>query len=379
MTVVPDVSAEASASSRPSAMPGTPDGARRRRRGCPPWAARWSSAWPTSASMPRRTTPSRPARGRASPAGGRRARPSAPPAAARIGLTTPRAPGSPARRYPGRGCARWSQDLAAQLFLGARHDPDHHDERHDPERHPGHGDQGEEGERAPAALRAEVAEPDEQLEQRCPSGPPPPPTPGEEDPDGGTSGRRLRVLASSGIVAGRGSPRGSRRWSAKSMTRRSMPMPSPAVGRHARTRAPARSPRRAGAPPRRPRSRRRQLASKRARCSMGSFSSVKAFAISMRAMKSSKRSTSRGSVRLLRRRAARARRGSRRTKVGLDQLGSTNVSKTSVHIRWPGSRPPRAASSPRAAAASAAPARARVRSSKQRELASEGLRPAASR
>ncbi len=45
------------------------------------------------------------------------------------------------------------EDLLAQVLLQSAHHPDHHDERHHPDRDPAHGDEGDEGQKAttPAA------------------------------------------------------------------------------------------------------------------------------------------------------------------------------------------------------------------------------------
>ena len=86
--------------------------------------------------------------------------------------------------------------------------------------------------------------------------------------------RRPAVGRTRGAASGRGSPRGSSRRSASSITSRSMPMPSPPVRRHARTRARGRSRgrrrrprgRRPPWPAPRPRTRRAARPGRSARC-----------------------------------------------------------------------------------------------------------------
>src|SRR5499427_7034912 len=222
-------------------------------------------------------------------------------------------------------------DPLLDAVLEARHYREHHDESAHAEENAAHPDPHEEGEIRPLAARPEVAQGEEELEGRAPS---------THAPVGCRSASRSSPPSSpsSATPAWPGVRRSRRRWgkritsrmeaeSVKSMVRRSMPMPSPAVGGmpYSRARTKSSSIQCASSSPRR---RSCACSSKRRRWSMGSLSSEYALAISRRLMKSSKRSTSRGSL-VLRFDSGESSMGKSVTKVGWISVGSTRVSKMS--------------------------------------------------
>src|SRR5262249_16653720 len=201
----------------------------------------------------------------------------------------------------------------------SRHHGEDHDQRAHPEEDAAHTDPHEQREVGALAARAEVAEREEQL-------------------DGQPSAGHQASASSSGDPASPGPRRSRRRCgkrirsridaeSERSMASRSMPIPSPAVGGipYSSARTKSSSIQCASSSPR---SRSRACSSNRRRWSMGSLSSEYALAISRRLMKSSKRSTRRGSL-ALRFDSGDSSLRKTVTKVGWISVGSTRVSKMS--------------------------------------------------
>ena len=99
-----------------------------------------------------------------------------------------------------------AENFFLQIQVEAGHHPDDHDEGHDPDHDPGHGDEG--GERQEAFLALDAPEQPQGYERF------------EEMQGGYLSGLRRGNKMTSRMEGA----------SVKSITRRSMPMPSPAVG-----------------------------------------------------------------------------------------------------------------------------------------------------